>query len=56
LYMVKDTCQDSSLIAAQSLALQDLESSQTTKCLNHNDQKQAKPARNKKVHPTVPKY
>jgi hypothetical protein len=54
--MVKDTCLHSLLNAAQSLALQDLESSQTMKHLNHNDRKQAIQVINKIVYQTVPKY
>jgi hypothetical protein len=38
--MVKDTCLDSSLIAAQSLALRDLEGYRRSQRLNNSTQKQ----------------
>jgi hypothetical protein len=54
--MVKDTCLDSSLAAAQSLALQDLEGYRISQRLNTSDQKQAIKTINKIVQQTVPKY
>jgi hypothetical protein len=55
-YMVKDTCLDSSLTAAQSLLLRDLEDYRRSQHLNYNDRKQAIQTINKTVHQTVPKY
>jgi hypothetical protein len=53
--MVKDTCLDSLLAAAQSLVLQDLEGYCRTQRLIYNDQKQVIQTINKIVHETVPK-
>ncbi len=39
IYMVKDTCLDSSLAVAQSLVLRDLEGYRRSQCLNNNDRK-----------------
>jgi hypothetical protein len=54
-YMVKDTCLDSSLTAAQGLALRDLEDYRRLHHLNNSDQKQAIYNINKKVHQTESK-
>jgi hypothetical protein len=54
--MVKDTRLDSSLTAAQSLALQDLEGYRRSQRLNYNDGKQVIQTINKTVHQTLPKY
>jgi hypothetical protein len=54
--MVKDTCLNSSLTAAQSLAIRDLEDYCKSQRLNNNDWKQAMQKINKTGHQTVPKY
>jgi hypothetical protein len=53
--MAKDTCLDSSLAAAQSLVLQDLEDYRKSQRLNNNDRKQAIQIINKTVHQKIPK-
>jgi hypothetical protein len=54
--MVKDTCLDSSLTAAQSLLLRDLKGYHRSQRLNNNDRKQAIQTINKIVYQIVPKY
>jgi hypothetical protein len=54
--MIKDTCLDSLLTAAQSLLLQDPEDYRRSQRLNNNDQKQAIQTINKIVYQTIPKY
>jgi hypothetical protein len=48
--MIKDTCLDSLLVAAQSLVLQDLEDYRRSQRLNNNNWKQAMHTINKIVH------
>jgi hypothetical protein len=50
--MVKDTCLDSPLAAAQSLLLQDLGGYQSSQRLNNNERKQAV----QRINKIVPKY
>jgi hypothetical protein len=54
--MIKDTCLDSSLTAAQSLVLQDLEGYRRSQRLTNSDQIQKVQTINKTVHQKVPKY
>jgi hypothetical protein len=54
--MVKNTCHDSRLAAAQSLLLEGLEGFQSLQRLFNNDQKQVIQRINKKVHQTIPEH
>jgi hypothetical protein len=54
--MVKDTCLDSLLAAAQSLVLQDPEDSRILQRLNNCDRKEAIQTINKTVYQIVHKY